>query len=59
LAEYRTGKFGKALLGDDNIKAILGRLDRLTQEEARISVAETLEIVHGLIGNMKVVMDGA
>jgi hypothetical protein len=58
LAEYKTEKFGNKLLGEDNIKAILGRLDRLTQEEARISVTQTLEIVHGLVSNMKVVMDG-
>lgn len=39
--------------------AVLHRLDRLTQEEARMTVAQTLEVVQGLVGNMKVVMDGA
>ena len=34
------------------------RLDRLTQDEARHTVAEILKIVHGLVGNMKVVMGG-
>jgi hypothetical protein len=37
---------------------VLQRLDRLTQEEARMTVAQTLEVVHGLVNNMKVVMDG-
>jgi hypothetical protein len=59
LAEYITAKFGKKLLGDDKIMAVLHRLDRLTQEEARMTVAQTLEVVQGLVGNMKVVMDGA
>jgi hypothetical protein len=34
-------------------------LDRLTQEEAQVTVAQTLEVVQGLVSNMKVVMDGA
>ena len=59
MAEYKTAKFGKKLLGDDDIKDILRRLDRLTQEEAQVAVAQTLEVVQGLVRNMKVVMDGA
>lgn len=39
--------------------AVLRRLDRLTREEAQVTVAQTLEIVQGLVSNMKVVMDGA
>lgn len=57
-AEYETAKFGKKLLGEGDIKAVLHRLDRLTQEEAQVTVAETLEVVRGLVNNMKVVMDG-
>jgi hypothetical protein len=38
---------------------VLERLDRLTQDEARMTVAQTLGVVHGLMGNMKVVMEGA
>jgi hypothetical protein len=38
---------------------VLQRLDRLTQDEARMTVAQTLGVVHGLMGNMKVVMEGA
>jgi hypothetical protein len=54
-----TAKFGKKLLGEGNIMAVLRRLDRLTQEEAQVTVAQTLEVVQGLVSNMKVVMDGA
>jgi hypothetical protein len=38
--------------------AVLRRLDRLTREEAQVTVAQTLEIVQGLVSNMKVVMEG-
>ena len=51
-------KFGKKLLGENNVEAVLQRLDRLTQEEARTTAAQTLEVVYGLMKNMKVVMDG-
>ena len=54
-----TAKFGRKLLGEDNIMAVLHRLDRLTQEEAQLTVAQTLEIVQGLVSNMRVVMDSA
>jgi hypothetical protein len=39
--------------------AVLCRLDRLTQEEAQVTVVQTLEVVQGLVSNMKVVMDSA
>ncbi|KAF8258103.1 hypothetical protein EI94DRAFT_1193553 [Lactarius quietus] len=54
----RLKHFAKKLLGDSEIETILKRLDRLTQDEARMTVAQTLAIVHGLLDNMKVVMDG-
>jgi len=54
-----TGKFGKMLLGNDKITVVLHRLDRLTEEEARMTVSQTLEVIRGLVSNMKVVMDGA
>ena len=40
------------------MEAMVQRLDRLTQDEARQTVAEILRVVHGLVENMKVVMDG-
>ena len=45
-------------MGDGEIETILKRLDRLTQEEARMTMAQTLAIVHGLLDNMRVIMDG-
>ena len=56
---YDTEKFAKKLLGESEIEAVLHRLDRLTQEEGRITVAQTLEVVHGLMNTVKVVMNGA
>ena len=52
-------KFTKKLLGESEIEVVLQRLDRLTQDEARMTVAQTLGVVHGLMGNLKVVMEGA
>ena len=51
-------KFAKKLLGESEIEDVLQRLDRLTQEEAQMTVAQTLEIVHGLVNNVKLVMEG-
>jgi len=53
-------KFTKKLfLGEKDVESVLQRLDRLTQDEARMTVAQTLDVVYGLVGNMRVVMDGA
>ena len=51
-------KFAKKLLGESEIETVLQRLDRLTQDEAKMTVAQTLGVVHGLMGNIKVVMEG-
>ena len=59
LAQCGKEKFAKKLLGESEIEAVLQRLDRLTQEEGRMTVAQTLEVVHGLMNNVKVVMNGA
>jgi hypothetical protein len=58
MAQCAIEKFAKKLLGESEVEAVLQRLDRLTQDEARITVAQTLGIVHGLVGNMRVVMEG-
>ncbi|KAF8256822.1 hypothetical protein EI94DRAFT_1710150 [Lactarius quietus] len=58
IKQGRFKQFAKKLLGDTEIESILRRLDRLTQEEARMMDAQILEVVYGLINNMKVVMDG-
>ena len=40
-----------------DIEAVLQRLDRLTDDEARMTVTQTLQIVYGLVNNVKMVMD--
>ena len=59
MAQCATEKFAKKMLGESEIEAVLQRLDRLTQDEARMTVAQTFGVVHGLVGNMRVVMEGA
>ena len=46
------------LLGEKKMEEMVQRLDRLTLDEARETIAEILKVVHGLVENMKVVMDG-
>ena len=58
VTQCTTEKFTKRLLGETEIEAVLQRLDRLTQEEARITVAQTLGVVHGLVGNVRIIMEG-
>jgi hypothetical protein len=40
------------------MEATVQRLDRLTQDEARLAVAQILDVVHGLFKNTKIVMEG-
>jgi hypothetical protein len=58
VAQRATEKFAKKLLGESEIEEVLQRLNQLTQEEARMAVAETLGLVHGLVGNVKLIMEG-
>ena len=51
-------KFAKKLLGESEIEGVLRRLDRLTQEEGRMTLVQTLEVVCGLVNNVKVVING-
>ena len=48
VAQRAAGTFARKLFGDDKIKAVLKRLDRLTQDEERTAVAQTLSVVHRL-----------
>jgi hypothetical protein len=57
-AESNAVKVVKKLLGENGVEAVLQRLDRLSQDEARTTAAQTLEVVYGLVQNMRVVMDG-
>jgi hypothetical protein len=56
--EWNAVKLVRKLLGENEVEAVLQRLDRLTADEARTTVAQTLEVVYGLVQNMKVVIDG-
>jgi hypothetical protein len=46
------------LLGENEVEAALQRLDRLTDDEARATAAETLKVVYHLVQNMTAVMEG-
>jgi len=51
-------KFVKKILGEDDIEAVLQRLDRLTLDEARATGAQTLQVVYSLVQHRRVVLDG-
>jgi hypothetical protein len=51
-------KLVRKLSGEKKMEAMVQRLDRLTQDEARQTVPQILKVVHGLVENMKVVVDG-
>ncbi|KAF8485118.1 hypothetical protein DFH94DRAFT_718426, partial [Russula ochroleuca] len=57
IKQGRSRKFIKKLLGEKDVEAVIQRLDRLTQDEARITAAQTLEVVHGLMHNMRMETD--
>ena len=38
---------------------MLQRLERLTIEESKMTVAQTLDVIYSLVNNMQVVMEGA
>ncbi len=58
MAQRCSEKFAKKLLGESEIESVLRRLDRLTQEEGRMTMAQTLKVVYGLVNNVKVVING-
>ena len=58
MAQCAIEKFAKKILGESDVEAVLQKLDRLTQDEARMTAAQTLGVVHGLVGNVRVVMEG-
>jgi hypothetical protein len=51
-------KLVKKLLGENEIEAVLQRLDRLSLDEVRTTAEQTLEVVYGLMQNLRVVIDG-
>jgi len=58
LTQCNAELFGRKRFGEKDVKAVLHRLDRLTQDEARTAEAEILNVIYGLVQNMNVVMDG-
>ena len=42
----------KKLLGEKFVETVLQRLDRLMQDETRMTTAETLKVVYGLVQEM-------
>ena len=58
LTERIAVKLIKKLLGEKEVEAVLHRLERLTQDEARTTATQTLEVVYGLVQNMRMIMDG-
>ena len=52
---YRTEKFLRKLAGMADLEDALKKLDRLTQEEARMANAEVLRIAHDIRSGVKVV----
>jgi hypothetical protein len=48
----------KKVFREKDFDAVLQRLDRLTRYEALTTAAHILEVIHGLVQGMRVVMDG-
>jgi len=53
----RLKKYARKLFGEKDIRSVLQRLDRLTIEESKITVTQTLDVVYGLVKNMEIVME--
>jgi hypothetical protein len=51
-------KFVRKLLGRNDIEDALKRLDTLTMEEARMAIAETLNVTHKMDDKVAVLVDG-
>jgi len=49
----------KKLLGKNEIGDSLKKLDTLTQEEARMAIAEIMRVTQSVDDNVRVVLDGA
>jgi hypothetical protein len=58
ITECNSEKFVKKLRGEKDIEATLQRLDRLTLDEARVTAAQTLEVVYRLVQQRRILMDG-
>jgi hypothetical protein len=50
--------FVKKSCSGEGVEAILQTLERLTQDEARMTIAEILQVAHDLVRNINMVIDG-
>jgi hypothetical protein len=57
LTEQRLEKYVKKLIGRREIEDALKRLDKLTQEEARMAAAQNLKVTHAVDERVKGVVD--
>jgi hypothetical protein len=57
--ELHVEKFLKKLAGRTDLEDAVKRLDHLTQEEARMALAEVLRITHKVSDGVNVVIEGA
>jgi hypothetical protein len=57
LTEIFSEKYLKKLVGMTDIEDALKRLDKLTQEEARMATAQVLRVVHTVDDRVKAVDD--
>jgi hypothetical protein len=57
LTERRSEKYMKKLIGRTEIEDALKRLDKLTQEEARMAAAENLKVAHAVDKRVEGVAD--
>ena len=58
LTERSIVKLVKEILGESLVMPVLQRLDRLTQEEARNTEVQTLEVIYSLVQFMTLAMNG-
>jgi hypothetical protein len=58
LAQPHEEKFLKKLIGENEIEAVLQKLDRLAQGESRTTAVQSLQGIYSLFKNMRVIMDG-
>jgi hypothetical protein len=57
IVDKNSEKYLKTLFGRRDIEDALGRLDRLTQEEARMATAQVLKVAHRVKDGVETVCD--
>ncbi|KAI0295434.1 hypothetical protein B0F90DRAFT_1820513 [Multifurca ochricompacta] len=53
----RLERVGEMLLGENDVEAVLQRLGNTSQNESRTAAGQALEIIYGLVQNMKALMN--